>query len=211
MPLEPAPKRTVVFVDGQNLFHSARRAFGYTQPNYDIYALATAMVAGQPDWDLSEIRFYTGIHTPAGDAALNAYWSAKLSVMGRQGIKVYSRPLRYRNRQVTLTDGTTHAYLTAVEKGVDVRIALDVIRMASRNLYDVALIFSQDQDFSEVAKEIRAIASEQNRWIKIASAFPMSPTVTNRKGIEHTDWIPIDRVTYDACLDSRTYASSKTP
>lgn len=121
---------------------------------------------------------------------------------------MYSRPLHYRNRQVTLTDGTTHAYLTAVEKGVDVRIALDVIRMASRNLYDVALIFSQDQDFSEVAKEIRAIASEQNRWIKIASAFPMSPTVTNRKGIEHTDWIPIDRVTYDACLDSRTYSSS---
>ena len=98
----------------------ARRAFGYTQPNYDVQALATAMVASQPDWDLCEIRFYTGIHTPAGNAVRNAYWSAKLSVMGRQGIKVYSRPLRYRNRQVTLPDGTTHAYLTAVEKGVDV-------------------------------------------------------------------------------------------
>ncbi len=131
--------------------------------------------------------------------------------MGRQGIKVYSRPLRYRNREVTLPDGTTHAYLTAVEKGVDIRIALDVIRMASRNLYDVALIFSQDQDFSEVAKEIRAVASEQSRWIKIASAYPMSPTVANRKGIEQTDWIPIDRVTYDACLDSRTYPSPRTP
>ena len=211
MPVEPSTKRTIVFVDGQNLFHSARRAFGYTQANYDVRALATAVVAGHPDWDLSEIRFYTGIHTPAGDAALNAYWSAKLAVMGRQGIKVYSRQLRYGNRQVTLPDGSTHAYLTAREKGIDIRIALDVIRMASQNLYDVALIFSQDQDFSEVARDIRAVASEQSRWIKIASAYPTSPTVSNRKGIEQTDWIPIDRVTYDACLDTRSYPSPKTP
>jgi len=34
------------------------------------------------------------------------------------------------------------------EKGIDVRLALDVVRMALGNLY-VALIFSQDQDLSE--------------------------------------------------------------
>lgn len=28
-------KRAVVFVDGQNLFHSAKNCFGYTYPNYD--------------------------------------------------------------------------------------------------------------------------------------------------------------------------------
>ncbi len=33
-------KRAVVFVDGQNLFHAAREAFGYTYPNYDVSALA---------------------------------------------------------------------------------------------------------------------------------------------------------------------------
>jgi len=39
-----------------------------------------------------------------------------------------------------------------------------------------------------VAMEIREIAKEQNRWIKIASAFPYSPTTRNRRGIERTDW-----------------------
>ena len=37
---EPPVKRAVVFVDGQNLFHAAREAFGYTYPNYDVSALA---------------------------------------------------------------------------------------------------------------------------------------------------------------------------
>ncbi len=45
-----------------------------------------------------------------------------------------------------LPDGSEHTLLTGEEKGIDVRIALDVIRMAHRQDYDVALIFSQGQD-----------------------------------------------------------------
>jgi len=87
---------------------------------------------------------------------------------------------------------------------VDVRIALDTIRMAHRQEYDVAVIFSQDQDFSEAAEEIRIIAEEQDRWIKIASAFPYSPTHQSG-GIAKTDWIRIDKATYDSCIDHRDY------
>ena len=67
------------------------------------------------------------------------------------------------------------------------------------------LVFSQDQDFSEVADEVRAVAKEQGRWIKMASAYPVSPTVGNDWGINKTDWIPIDRALYDACIDPRDY------
>lgn len=125
--------------------------------------------------------------------------------MSRAEIHVFSRSLRYRNKRVTLPDGTQHTFLTGDEKGIDVRIALDVIRMAHRQEYDVALIFSQDQDLSEVADEIRVIAREQSRWIKIACAFPVSPASKNTRGITKTDWIRIDRAIYDACLDRRDY------
>lgn len=91
------------------------------------------------------------------------------------------------------------------EKGVDVRLALDVVRLAHGQEYDIALIFSQDQDLSEVADEIRVVAQEQGRWIKAASAFPVSPVVPKPRGINRTDWIKIDRATYDACLDTRDY------
>jgi hypothetical protein len=45
--------RTVAFVDGQNLFHAAREAFGYTYPNYDVSALATAICKRQ-GWQASQ-------------------------------------------------------------------------------------------------------------------------------------------------------------
>lgn len=126
-------------------------------------------------------------------------------MMGRQGVWLFSRSLRYRNRIIDLPGGGQHSFLSGEEKGVDVRIALDVVRMAHRREFDVALVFSQDQDLSEVAEELRVIAREQGRWIKMASAFPASPTSRNRRGINKTDWVRVDRATYDACLDFRDY------
>jgi uncharacterized LabA/DUF88 family protein len=204
LPPEPSDKRAVAFVDGQNLFHAAREAFGYTYPNYDVRALAERACAGR-GWQLVRAYFYTGIPDAQDNPRWHDFWSAKLAVMGRQGVHVFSRPLRYRNRTVRLPDGSTHIFLAGEEKGIDVRIALDVIRMSHQRAYDVAVIFSQDQDLSEVAEEIRVIAKEQGRWIKVACAFPLSPTTRNRRGVNNTDWIPITRETYDGCLDQRDY------
>lgn len=204
MPTEPLVKRAIAFIDGQNLYHSVRESFGYTYPNYDVRALSQ-LICRQKSWELAQARFYTGVPDRADDPFWNYFWTHKLAMLGRQQGYIYSRPLRYRNRIVELPDGTEHSYLAGEEKGIDVRIAIDIIRMAHRQEYDVALIFSQDQDLSEVAAEIRMIAQEQNRWIKVACAFPLSPTTRNRRGIDKTDWIQIDRATYDACIDRRDY------
>jgi hypothetical protein len=77
--------------------------------------------------------------------------------------------------------------------------------MAREEHYDVALIFSQDQDLSEVADEVKEISIQQRRWIKVACAFPVSPAYSNTRGINRTDWIPIDRALYDSCLDLNDY------
>lgn len=204
MRTEPQNKRVVAFFDGQNLFHCAKAAFGYSFPNYDPLALAQAVCASR-GWQLVGTRFYTGIPDVGDNAFWNHFWTAKGAQMGRQGIEVYTRSLRYRNKIVRLPDGTTHSFLDGDEKGIDVRIAIDVIRLAHRDIYDVALLFCRDQDLSEVADEVRVIAKEQNRWLKVASAYPFSPTVKHVKGINKTDWIPIDRATYDQCIDPRDY------
>lgn len=156
-------------------------------------------------WDLIEVRFYTGVPDTRDDPFWNHFWTAKLAQMGRGGIHTFSRSLRYRNQTVKLPDGTDHVFLVGQEKGIDVRIALDVVALAHRGTYDVALVFSQDQDLSEAADEVRMIAREQNRWVKIASAFPSSPVSRNRRGVNKTDWITIDRATYDAAVDPRDY------
>jgi NYN domain len=139
------------------------------------------------------------------DAPKNAFWAAKLLQMSRAGIHVFSRPLRYRNQRFKLSDGTEHTVLVGQEKGIDVRLALDIVAAAYGDTADVLLVFSQDQDLSEVADEVRRIATGQGRWLKIASAFPFSPTTTNSRGINNSDWIRIDRATYDGCIDSRDY------
>lgn len=204
MPVEPAIKRAVAFVDGQNLFHSAKAAFGYTFPNFDIKKLAE-LICAQQGWQSSEVRFYTGVPDISDNAYWNHFWTAKGAQMGRQGVRVFTRRLRYRNKRIKLPDGSVHTFLDGDEKGIDVRIALDVIRLCHRREYDVALIFSQDQDLSEVADEIRTISHEQDRWLKIASAYPYSPTVRRARGIDKTDWQRIDRAQYDQCLDTRDY------
>jgi len=204
MPAEPAYKRTIVYIDGQNLFHHAKEAFGYRYPNFDVMALANA-VCTQMAWGLIEVRFYTGIHDAKADPFWNGFWTRKTAQMGRMGVQVITRPLRYRNKAVRLPSGAEYSFLSAEEKGIDVRIALDVVSGAFNGLYDVAVIFSQDQDLAEAASEIRTIVRAQNRWIKLACAFPDSPTVRNSRGINNTDWIRIDRATYDRCIDPRDY------
>ena len=78
-----------------------------------------------------------------------------------------------------------------------------MVRVLLADACDVVILFSQDQDFAELADEARAIAREQQRWIKIASAYPVGPGTRNARGVEHTDWIPIERATYEACLETR--------
>ena len=201
---EPRVKRVIAFLDGQKLFHAVREAFGYSYPNYDARKLVERVCANK-GWIVEEVRFYTGVPDLSDNPTWNHFWAHKLAMLGRQGVKSYSRPLRYHNRRIRLPNGTEHTYLAAEEKGIDVRIAIDIIRMAHHKRYDIALIFSQDQDLSEVATEIREISREQSRWMKVASAFPVSPTSRNLRGVEKTDWVAFDRTLYDSALDMRDY------
>ncbi len=201
---EPLTKRATAFIDGQNLYQSVKRAFGYHWPNYDVMRLAKG-VCTLEGWLPGEVRFYTGIPPATVDPEWHGWWSRKLAVMGRQGVIVLTRRLHYHDQEERLPDGTVQKVCVPVEKGIDVRLALDAVRLARKRQFDVALIFSQDQDLAEVADEVRDIAQEQGRWIKVASAFPDSPIARNHRGIDRTDWVRIDRAMYEACLDYRDY------
>ena len=74
--------RTVVFFDGQNLYHGARNAWApkphvsgspYGYPSYDVEKLALALVARVPERTLTQIRFYTGVPSPR-QGAEEAFW-----------------------------------------------------------------------------------------------------------------------------------------
>ena len=201
---EPAIKRAVAFFDGQNLYHHAKAAFGYHHPNYDPKKLFDAVCAMR-GYRADGVRFYTGRPNQVKEPMWAGYWAARLLAMRRSGILVTDRPLRYRSIDAFDEHGAPIIKEVPEEKGIDVRIALDVVRLARSNQYDVGVIFSQDQDLSEVANDVREIGADQGRWIKIASAYPTSSTATAGRGLDKTDWIPIERDVYDQCIDPRDY------
>ena len=178
-----ASNRAIAFFDGQNLFAAARDAFGFTTPSYGVPRLAQAIALAR-GWDLIETRFYTGLPNRQASPRLHHHWTLRLRRMRADGVVVTARPLRRRRRRARLDDGAAVEFTVLEEKGIDVRIALDVVHAV-------------------LADEVRAIAREQQRWIRIASAYPVGPGTRNARGVERTDWIPIDRATYEACLETR--------
>ena len=191
----PINKRVVAFFDCQNLFKFSRNLWGYSYPNFDPIKLAQTITVKYSDdqWKLEKINLYTGLHARTRNPEWHEFWNRKLLNHKTADTRVsyFTTPLRYAN-------GIPR------EKGVDIRIALDLVRMARKNEYDVALLFSQDNDFAEVAQEIREISTEYGRWIKIVSAYPYESGFDLR-GVDRTDWIPIPRVDYDACIDRTDY------
>jgi uncharacterized LabA/DUF88 family protein len=230
-PPAPAP-RAIAFVDGQNLFHAASEAFGYDYPNYHPLALADR-ISAERGWACQQVRFYTGVPKLADNPRWHNFWAAKRRFLTRDPrVYVFTRDTHYREKLVSFRDearrivlpdgspldGATQLYLpngrviagefwvrTGEEKGIDVRIALDMISLTYHGKFDIGIVFSQDQDLSEAVNEIFDIAKDQRRRVGMYCAFPRSGTTTNSKPIRGTTAIEIDRELYDSCRDKSNY------
>jgi len=137
-----------------------KRSFGYKYPNYDPKALAN-IICHKQSWELIEVRFYTGVPDAQDDAFWNHFWTAKLAQMADRK-SILSQVVALSEPIGEFADGTQTTILVGQEKGVDIRIALDVVRLALRRAYDVALVFSQDQDLSEQRKRFGSLGRNKN-------------------------------------------------
>ena len=91
--------RTIVLIDGQNLYHLARLAWApvpvdrssvYSWPSYDVELLAAHLVARSPQRELSEVRFYTGVPAPSVNRFWHDFWTNKCRHLRNQGVHVYT-------------------------------------------------------------------------------------------------------------------------
>ena len=205
----PSPVRAIGFFDGQNLYRHAKDAFNHSHPNFDPQKLHNAVCSAK-GWQPAGVRFYTGTPAQERQPMWHGYWANRLLTMRRAGIAVFSRSIRYRTNDFALPDGTVYEVDSAQEKGIDVRIAIDVLRLAVSGQYDAAVIFSQDQDLVEVADEVKHLSRNQSRWLQVVSAFPDGPNATSRRGIDKTDWFRMDRDFYEKCLDEHDYRPAQS-
>ena len=195
--------RTIVLIDGQNLFHLARIAWApipadpsspYSWPSYDVEALAARLTARLPKRKLDEIRFYTGVPAASVDQFWHNFWTNKCRHLRNQGVHVY----------------TGRVNSARQEKGVDVSLALDLIQATHEQRYDAAIIVSQDADFGPAVRLAKNIARSQRRYLLFESAFPVGAGSSSKRGVPGTTWAPIDKATYDACRDPRDYRRSES-
>ena len=186
---------TIVFIDGQNLYHRARDAWApdppvqhtpYSWPSYDVEKLAAWIIRRVPGRVLKQIRFYTGVPNSSGterNRFWHGFWTNKLRHLRNRGVYVY----------------TGHVNPGGQEKGVDVSLAIDLIQLTHERSYDTAVIVSQDWDFGPAVRLARKIAHGQGRALDFESVFPLNPQ--NRRGVPGTTWIHIDQRTYDSFYD----------
>ena len=196
--------RIIVFIDGQNLYHLAKDAWGsgassqYSWPSYDVEKLAHALVNATSGRTLSEIRFYTGVPNPRmgiKQAFWHDFWSSKTRLLLNQGTYVYRGRVNVGGQ----------------EKGVDVSLAIDLIQATYESRYEAAIIVSQDSDFGPAVRLAKQIAKGQGRMLAFESRYPVGPGSRSRRGVPGTTWRPIDKETYDACHDPRDYRPKGVP
>ena len=156
--------RTIVLIDGQNLFHLAKSAWvptamnstsPYAWPSYDVERLARVLVSRVPGRTLSEIRFYTGVPRRSVHSFWHGFWTNKLRYLRNQGIFVYAGRVGSGGR----------------EKGVDVSLAIDLVQATHELRYETAIIVSQDWDFGPAVRLAKSVAQSQGRSLEFESAF----------------------------------------
>lgn len=191
--------RSIVFFDGQNLYHGAKdswctKASGspYGYPSYDVEKLAARLVARVPGRRLDQVRFYTGVPSPSQSRFWHGFWSNKIRFLRSRGVYCYRGRINPGGQ----------------EKGVDVSIAIDLIRFTYEAKYEVAIILSSDWDYGPAVRLAKEIAKNQRRLLTFESAFPHQQGRYERRGIPGMEWVHIDKSLYDSCIDRRDYRPS---
>lgn len=150
-------KRTYAYVDGFNVYYRALKRTPHKWLNLQV------LVEGLLDSDnrIDQIRYFTapvsGKLDPGQPVRQERYLRA-LRTLPNMTIHLgnfISKP-KVRPLEMPLADGTTHVrVINTEEKGSDVNLATYLVHDAWRDLYDVAVVLTQDTDLCEPLRIVR--------------------------------------------------------
>ena len=145
------PQRLVLFIDYQNAYRRARGVIfpnpqsgrdGHLKPMDLGHLIANKGGSGGTSYTLSEVRVYSGRPNPKMDIrTFNAHQKQSQS-WRLAGATVIERELRYPRGRPQ-------------EKGIDVALAVDFVRLAIQGAYDVGLMMSTDNDLLPALETVR--------------------------------------------------------
>lgn len=163
--------RVAVFIDWQNAYRAARRAFGLEgrpveQGNFDPLRVGRLLAAASgrgASGELAGIEVFRGQPSPRLDRLgylANRRQAAAWRAEAPDLVTVRSRPLRY---------PPGFPAERPIEKGVDVELAVRAIEATLLRRCDVAIVFSHDADLLPVPEAIARLAGpdrvETASWV----------------------------------------------
>lgn len=148
-------KRVIVFIDAQKFYRNACRAFfddatgAHTHGQYRPEAVGAILASRDPDRTLTQVRLYTG--RPDANLQPKAHRAnvRQCQAWEAAGCFVFHRPLRYPPGWPSVVDGQRPE-----EKGIDVAMAVDIVRFAHDRAYDVAIVCTGDTDLIPAIEDV---------------------------------------------------------
>ncbi len=133
-------ERIIVFVDNSNIFKGFRKY----NIKVDYEALKNFIARGR---DLKNIFLYEGVVYPMNPEKKK--WYEELSNRSGYVIKASFNKI---------------ASSGAIEKKIDIKIAIDIISYAYEDAYDTAVLVSGDGDFVPVIKKLKELERNVEVW-----------------------------------------------
>lgn len=172
------PKRAIVFVDANNWYHNVK--YLLRPSKVDICKVAD-LIAKKKDLKILEIRWYTSMPDIKDNHLVYKIQRAFLGRLQKKGIKVITRKLQKlstkeikRKRQDFIESWdlcevckplVESSFLEMSdnfqkEKGIDVWVAIDMVKEAIKDNIDCAVLISGDADFVPALNLIKEIGKE---------------------------------------------------
>ena len=146
-------ERVVVFIDGSNFYHSCVESLGTARIH--IGKIANKLSGNR---ELKAIRYYNAAkiqHLEPDEYRDQQRFFAKIRQFDK--LKLILGKLKVRSEKCTHCGKKTRYF---VEKNTDVNIAIDIVDLAHKDAYDVAILVTGDGDFSGAVKLVRQFGKE---------------------------------------------------
>src|SRR3954447_25570053 len=143
--------RGFVFIDGSNFYHklkdlTAGRKQEFPLSSFDFHAFATWLSA---PGELVGVCYYIGAVRRDGSEKSQALYTDQQRLIGR---------LQQQGVEIVLGHLIRHPDRSFHKKGVDVRLAVEMIRLAREDRYDQAYLVSSDTDLVPAVEEVHSFA-----------------------------------------------------
>ena len=162
--------RVCILIDGSNFYHLVLKKFGLKETQFDFEKFAGFLANGREISDTGK-RFYTGtVSEKEGDIRTKkamAKQTSLFTVLKNNHWEIKTSKLRTRKERIPIDDRVVDyekflkfgikkiIYERLREKGIDVKLATDLIVGAVDDQYDTAILVSSDSDLNPAIDWVR--------------------------------------------------------